>query len=327
MSRRLVRWIRVLTVAGPACGACCPVEGCARAFADPPPTAAPAAPAVAATVNGEVIKLDEVDAILRRRPLVSGPISAGQLKQLRLAVTDGLVEDLLLKQYLRQHGPKVDPAEVEAHVKSLTAALAKLNKTPAEYLRELGLTEAHARDTWQTLIAWNKVVDKYATDAELRKYHAAHKAVFDGATVRAAHIVLRVGPTAPPGERQAARDKLSAVRTEILSGVITFADAARRYSVDPSASSGGDLGDLGRRDPTVDEPLLAEAFALPVGQVSQPVDTEFGVHLVRVVAKSPGTPTPFEKVAETVRDYYAEDLRQGLIAKLRKDAVIRVSVP
>jgi peptidyl-prolyl cis-trans isomerase C len=293
----------------------------------PPAKPAPAQPPAAATVNGEVITLDQVDAVLRRRPLASGPITTGQVRQLRLAVVDGLTDDLLLKQYLRQHGPKVDPAEVEAHVKSLAAALAKLNKTPADYLRELGLTEQHARDTWQTLLAWTKYVDRFATDAELRKYHAAHRDVFDGVTVRARHIVLRVGPTAPPGERTAARDKLAAVRTDILTGAVTFAEAARKYSVDPSAASGGEMGELTRVDPMLDEAVLAAAFALKPGELSRPVDGEFGVHLIQTTARSAGTPTPFEKVSEQVRDCYGDELRQNLVAKLRKDAVIRVTVP
>ncbi|MFO0851639.1 MAG: peptidylprolyl isomerase [Gemmataceae bacterium] len=333
MRRHLVRWLRVLTVAGPAgaCGVCSPVEGCASAMAQPPakpaPAQPPAAPAVAATVNGEVITLDQVDAVLRRRPVAAHPLTPGQVQQLRLAVVDGLADDLLLKQHLRQHGPKVDPAEVDAHVKALAAALARLNKTPADYLRELGLTEQHARDTWQTLIAWTKYVDRYATDAELRKYHAAHREVFDGVTVKARQIVLRVGPSAPPGERTAARERLAAVRADILSGAVTFADAARKHSVDPSASTGGELGELTRLDPMLDEPVLAAAFALKPGELSQPVDGEFGVHLIQTTARSAGTPTPFEKVVEQVRDCFSDELRQNLVAKLRKDAVIRVTVP
>jgi parvulin-like peptidyl-prolyl isomerase len=304
---------------------CSPVDGCARAFADPP--AAKPAPQPAATVNGEAIPLDRVDGLIRRRPVVSTPLTAGQVRNLRLAVLDGLVEDLLLEQFLRQHGPKVEPAEVDAHAAALTNALRRLNRTPADYLREIGLTEPQARQLWAALIGWGKYVDKLATDAELRKYHADHRPLFDGATVRAAHIVARVSPSAPSGERQAARDRLAKVRAELVGGRISFSDAARKYSADPTAETGGDLGVVGRRDPTVDEPVLAAAFALPAGDISQPVDSEFGVHLVRVCERTAGTPTPYEKVADQVREAYADELRGRLLAKLRSEAAIRVTVP
>ncbi len=87
------------------------------------------------------------------------------------------------------------------------------------------------------------------------------------------------------------------------------------------------MGELTRLDPMLDEPVLAAAFALKPGELSQPVDGEFGVHLIQTTARSAGISTPFEKVAEQVRDCFSDELRQNLVAKLRKDAVIRVTVP
>ena len=112
-----------------------------------------------------------------------------------------------------------------------------------------------------------------------------------------------------------------------MAGKLAFADAARKHSMCPSAPKGGDLGFIGLRDPAVDEAFARAAFALKAGEVSEPTDGEFGVHLVQATERKPGTPAAFEKVADLVRDCYAEDVRQGLVGLLRKQAPIQVTVP
>lgn len=287
----------------------------------------PAVPNVAATVNGEVIRLDQVDAAVRRLAVAGGPLSASQAARLRREVVQDLIDDVLVRQYLRQHGPTVEPAEVEKHFRALAAGLQKQGKSLADFYRESGQTEAQVRETWADLLRFQKYVEQQATDERLRKYHEANREVFDKTTVRVSHIVVRVGPDAPPGEWAAARQKLATVRADILAGKMTFADAARKYSLCPTAPAGGEIGEVGRRDAVVDEAFTRAAFALKVGGVSEPTDTEFGVHLIRVSDRKAGTPEPFERVADLVRECYAEDVRRGLVAQLRKQAAIQVTVP
>lgn len=294
--------------------------------ADPPKTP-PADPTVAATVNGEPIRLDEVDAQIKRRPPVAGPLTAAQVRELRLAVVHDLIDDRLVKQYMRKHGPKIDPAEVENHLRALADAQRRQGKTVADFFRETGQTEAQARETWTALLQFRHLVEKEATPDRLRKYYEAYKDHFDRVEVRVSHVVIRVGPTAPAGERVAAREKLAKVRAEVSSGAVTFADAAKKYSFCPSAPNGGDLGYITRRDGVADEAFARAAFALKVGEVSQPVDTEFGVHLILATDRKPGTPSAFEKCLDAVKDCYADDVRQALTEKLRKEATVRVTVP
>lgn len=93
--------------------------------------------------------------------------------------------------------------------------------------------------------------------------------------VRARHILLPVGSDAAA----------SALKARITSGAISFANAARQSSQDESnKASGGDLGWFGRGR------MVGEfedaAFSAPVGTVVGPVETQFGVHLILVEAKS-----------------------------------------
>ncbi len=325
--RRFLRFL--LSVAGPGCGVCAPCEGCGRAFAaDPPKATAPQQTRpLAATVNGEPIFLDQVDTALKARPLTSGQVPPSQLKILRLAVLDGLVDDLLLRQFVIQHGPKVEAAEIDGHLRGLVEALAKQGKRMSDYLRETGQTEAEVRQTWTALLSFHKYAEQVGTDAELRAYFAANKDVFERVTVRASQIMLRVSPAASPGEKVSAREKLTRLRDEILSGKLTFAEAARRHSLDPTAPLGGDLGYFARRDAVVDPEVAQAAFAAKVGEIAGPLDTEFGPCLVQVAARTPARAATFEQVVEWVKECYADDLRTRLVAKLRKDGRVQVLVP
>lgn len=95
--------------------------------------------------------------------------------------------------------------------------------------------------------------------------------------VNAAHILV-------PTERQAL-----SIREEIMkadtpsSRFASFMNAAKRYSTCPSGKSGGILGYFGRGDMV--KPFEEAAFNLPAGEVSEPVKTQFGWHLIYVIAK------------------------------------------
>ncbi|KAM0942346.1 putative peptidylprolyl isomerase [Dioscorea sansibarensis] len=78
--------------------------------------------------------------------------------------------------------------------------------------------------------------------------------------------------------RNAAAELLSSLREEIVSGEIRFADAAAQHSDCSSAKRGGDLGRFGRGQ--MQKPFEEAAFALQVGQISDIVDTDSGVHII-----------------------------------------------
>ena len=78
-----------------------------------------------------------------------------------------------------------------------------------------------------------------------------------------------------------------AIRREILAGRLTFEDAARRHSAGPSRHRGGDLGWINRDGPMIED-FSKPVFKLSKGEVSKPVVTSFGVHLVKVTDVQPG---------------------------------------
>ena len=124
------------------------------------------------------------------------------------------------------------------------------------------------------------------SDAEIRAYFDRHKAQLERPG-RAAVSIISIPRTVSAADSAAVRARALALRDEIVSGT-PFEDVAKRESADTiSGSQGGSLG-RGPKGRFVDA-FETAAFALPVGQVSQPVETQFGVHLIKVDEKKADT--------------------------------------
>ncbi|HEU4885007.1 MAG TPA: peptidylprolyl isomerase [Longimicrobium sp.] len=121
--------------------------------------------------------------------------------------------------------------------------------------------------------------DPAVTDTEVRRYYEENRERFrrtEGARLKVAYIPL----TITEADRQATVQRARELKAEIAGGA-DFAEVAAANSADESnKDQGGDLGTFtrGQMVPAFD----SVAFSLPVGQVSDPVVTQFGVHLVRV---------------------------------------------
>jgi peptidyl-prolyl cis-trans isomerase D len=121
--------------------------------------------------------------------------------------------------------------------------------------------------------------DTTISDAELRRYFDAHKSEFERQG-RAWLSVVGIPRTVSAGDSAAIRARAAALRAEITAGA-KFDDVARRESADTvSGANGGDLG-RGTRGRFVPE-FERAAYALEAGEVSQPVLTPFGYHLIKV---------------------------------------------
>jgi peptidyl-prolyl cis-trans isomerase C len=100
-----------------------------------------------------------------------------------------------------------------------------------------------------------------------------------------------------------------------------FAALAKKYSTDPAAASGGDLGYFSRDDMV--PAFSAAAFALQPGQYTKtPVKTEFGWHVILVVDRRTKQPPSFEEAREQVSHMLARDLIEAKVKELRGAAKI-----
>jgi peptidyl-prolyl cis-trans isomerase C len=175
---------------------------------------------------------------------------------------------------------------------------------------------ANARDQILAQAMVNDVKDK-VDDAAVRKYFEAHKGRLE--RVQARHILIRMkGSRVPlrPGEQDLTDDQAKAKAEDIykrLKAGADFAKIAREESDDTgSGADGGDLGSIyhGR----MVQPFEEAVFALKEGEISQPVRSPFGWHVIQVMHRFD---TP-EKLAEQIRASLGPTETEDLIAELKK---------
>jgi parvulin-like peptidyl-prolyl isomerase len=284
-----------------------------------------------AVVNGEAITRAEFEAAQAQAGPSPIPMTADQYKLRQAQILYMMIDELLLKQYLKKHAPTVPAGEIDKKMTEMVEGLRKRGKTPQDFYKETSQTEAEVRDSLNFHLRWQAYLETKVTDAEVQRYFTEFKDFFDGTTVHVNHIVVRVPPGTPDAERQKAITQLNNLRAQLLEKKIDFPTAAKTYSQCPTAPNGGDLGYITRKN-MAEEPFARAAFALPVGQISEVVQTSAGVHLILVTERKAGPqPADFAKIKDEVRQRCIEDMNQGLLGQLldqlRKAAAIEINLP
>ncbi len=281
---------------------------------------------VVATVNGRTVTLGEVDTVLRARNVSPAEVPPDARKRMQYEAACLLVDGILWEQYLQKNGPRIDPAEVNKHMAELEREVKKNGKTMQDYYKDSGQSEASVRAGIASLLQWEAIARKKLSDADVKRYYDDNKDFFDMVKVRASAIMLRVPATGPDADKQAARDKLLAIRANIIAGTIDFAEAARRYSQDVTAAEGGDLG-LFPRKMVYEEGIAKTAFSLPVNAVSDVVQCEYGMYLIKVTERTPPEkPSDFEKIKDDVRELCTAELQLAVMSELRKTAKVQFNL-
>lgn len=121
------------------------------------------------------------------------------------------------------------------------------------------------------------------SDAQLQAYYSSHLEEFEQ-PARAVTEVVAWGKNPSEADELEVKQLALEVRQEILDGVRDFAGAAAIYSEDSTRETGGDLGTFDRNRMVA--PFTEAAFSLPVGEISEPVLTQFGYHLIEVLEQT-----------------------------------------
>ncbi len=139
------------------------------------------------------------------------------------------------------------------------------------------------------------------SEQEARAHYLAHRDRFRSPTLcEVSHILF----AAPPDDAQAraqARARAENALARLAERPDDFAALARDLSDCPSRESGGRLGQIGPGD-TVPEFEAALTRLRPGETAPRPVDTRYGLHIVRLIARAEGAPLPYEAVAASIRD-------------------------
>ncbi|MBT2662912.1 peptidylprolyl isomerase [Bacillus sp. ISL-45] len=222
----------------------------------------------AASINGEKITKEELDTKLTE---MYGP-----------DILDSLITNKVIEMEAAKEKVKVTGNEIDEELKKLEesyggeeafAAALEQNQVPMDRIRE---------DIEVYLLAEKMIGSSIdVSEDELKTYFEENKDSFDQKEqVKASHILVEDEATAKK------------VKEELDNGK-NFAELAKKYSTDTSnADNGGDLGYFGKGE--MAEEFENAAFALETDAISEPVKTEFGYHIIKLVDKKAAKAAKFD---------------------------------
>jgi len=245
------------------------------------------------SVNGVVVPRDAIAREAQHHP-VGKPILAWQAAARALAVRE------LLLQEARRAGVDAEP---------LTDAQGRRETDEEALIRSVIEREVKAPEP-----------DEQAC----RRYYQQNRKLFRSPTIfEAAHILfaaLRSDKTAFARAERDAQGVLAALEVAPR----RFAELAQTHSACPSAAQGGNLGQItpGQTTPEFEQALSA----LEPGEISAPVATRYGLHIIRLERRIEGRELPFELVADRVRDYLRDAVTRRATAQYIARLVSRAEV-
>jgi len=157
------------------------------------------------------------------------------------------------------------------------------------------------------------------TENDIQDYYETYQEEFKKPkTVEARHILIKVDPSADMETVAKQRQKALQILKMAQEGQ-DFAELAQKYSQGPTRSQGGYLGEFRRE--TMVKPFADRAFSMEAGEISQPLRTRFGWHIIKVEKVNPATALSFEEA----RDIIVEKLTDETAKNLAYDAAEVVS--
>ena len=293
---------------------------------------------IVAVVNQEIIILSEVE---KAAGLYKEEIKAEdrwerqeQVQRVFRKTLDNLIEEKLLDQEVKKAGIKVTGKEVEGAIDNIK----RRNAITQEGLEKALANEGQSFETFKKqiekrlqrmkLLQWAMKVEPKIGEKELRDfYHRNIDQYRMNESYRPSHILFAIPKAATPQEVLEIRKKCQMVLEKIKRGE-DFGEMALLYSEDASSKDRGDLGFVKRGEllPAFEN----EALRLQVGEVSGIVQTAFGFHLIKLLDRKGGTPSPFEEIKERVQaDYYEAETEKAFrqyLSTLKEKAVIEIKL-
>lgn len=263
---------------------------------------------VAARINGQPVFLQEfmmhfnqiksgLDEISKKNPKV--------IEQIKLRSLNETIILALLRQEARKQQISVAREAVEGRLANW-----KDGYPPGgfdEMLRRKNTSEKYLKRRIEDLLLLEKLTSTlFASETlvsreEIKKHYNKNRRKYT--RPEKVHVLQILVPTKEEAEK---------IRQEIVSGKLTFESAARRYSLSPDASKGGDIGLFGRNDKI---PAFNKAFSLKVGDISKPIQSPYGFHLLKNMERQVKKRLSFRAATQLV----AEDLKKEKEMKIYKE--------
>lgn len=274
----------------------------------------------AALVNGETITLDELDARYNQlSPTVRATITKEDF------LNSSLITEKLLLQKAEKQGIKTSKEEAEEFFYFSLQQFGITEEELEEQLKMQNMDKDDLLDLYEKRIMITKLLDQVLqadiSDEEAKEYYENNTDLFKiPEKVRAAHILIKTDNRT----KEEAREEIEEIRQEITE--TNFAELALKYSEDPGSKSNGGEYTFGKGEMV--EEFENTAFSLNVGEISEPVETTYGFHIIKLLEKIPGKTENFNDVKDQMKNQLLsikqEQMFSAYVAELRKKAEIKI---
>lgn len=257
------------------------------------------------------------------------------LTRLRREAMDLLIEQALVGQEAERQGLEPDFAAVDQQI----ADLRSIFDSESQYQMKLE-GEGFNDESFRAHLARMHVATQYldairaehsdVSDAELEQYYVDNERRLTLPTqVRVRHILITWKPMGKTDDRAFIREQMNPILERARAGE-DFAALAREVSDDyATRGAGGDTGFF-RRGEMAPE-FEAAAFALQPGEISDPVETSFGVHIIKLEEREEGHLLPLDEIRDQLREHIAmekaETAVKAEVERLRAASDIEVLIP
>lgn len=272
---------------------------------------------VLASVNDVPVYDVEVQRYLSRLEVFQG-LPEPTLQIYRASVLSQLVRRQAVFAHLQSSEFRATEQEVDLALAEARKSLNSRGQSLDEFLASGQADMAMLRRNLAWKITWERYLDSYLTEANLRRYYERHYAQFDGTTRHVAQIFQGDPSDEENFEWDKAFRDTVLIRDRIQQGTLKFEDAVKQYSMSPSAADGGDLGWIEYRGP-LDPRIHDAAYSRPVGEVVGPIQTRFGIHLLYIMEEKRGT-VKWEDMVDEIRAAAASYLFAHVADRYLSDA-------
>jgi peptidyl-prolyl cis-trans isomerase SurA len=251
---------------------------------------------------------------------------------LREEALDSIINKKLISQKIGELGIKVSDEEVRQSIENVKKQNNISQETLVSALKSQGISydeyKAQIKEQLERLRLISQEVRAkiQISGKEMREFYAAHPEKFEKEeSFHAAVITLNIPADASTEERKKTVDRASEIYTDLKSGK-NFQELAKKYSDDPSAKDGGDLGKFKKGEMLPEfEKILSE---LKPGEISEPFSTPSGLHIVKMLERFHGELKPFEDVKGEIEDTLykkkSEERFKEWLSDLRKNASVEI---
>ncbi len=281
-----------------------------------------------AKLNGKEITAEAFNKEIEKLKNVTSRIPASALPKFKDSTLTRLIDQTLVEAEIDKQNITATDDDVQKEWADFEKSIGGPSGVERFY-QQTGMTEAEVKSDMKRAVQLEKLLkDKYkiaVDDKKAKEFYDTNIQRFtQEEQVRASHILIKVAKDAPPEtvkeKKKAAKDIFNKAKKKDAD----FAALAREFSEGPTASKGGDLGFFTRKRMV---PSFSEAaFKTKVGNVTGPVRSDFGFHVIKVFEKKDANVTKFAEVKEEiVRNLERQEMRDStkkLIDELRKDAKI-----